>query len=131
QTRELGVKNLEDSTWHLERLLHQNNYSLKVEPIQMHVIDEDLHESISNNKLSILNNKHVFLENPISSVPVDIYDFVFKIQIENLVPVINYPEKNPHFISKNQRLLRLEDRGCTFHIDLLSLSGHKGPEAKK
>src|SRR5690606_11469453 len=69
-------------------------------------------------------------ENPVAAVPVDLYDYVFEIQSKNLVPVINFPEKDPHFNSKSQRLLRLKDRGCAFHVDLLSLSGHHGQEAK-
>src|SRR5690606_7824111 len=56
---------------------------------------------------------------------------VFEIQLKGLTPVFNFPGKDPQFISKNHRISRLEDRGCVFHIDLLSLSGANGPEAKK
>jgi len=125
------AQNIEDIAHDVENLLYRNNYHVQVNPIRVHAINQELNKKISSNNLNVLNSRHVFLENPISSIPVDIYEFIFAVQLKNLVPVINFPEKDTHFTSKSQRLLRLEDRGCVFHIDLLSLSGHNGQEAKK
>src|SRR5690606_27766735 len=113
-----------------ESLLYRNNYNIKVHPVKAHLIDGDLNEAIANNHLNTLNNKHVFLESPDTEIPHNLYDYIFAIQLKNFIPVINFPERNSHFTSKNQRLLKLKDRGCVFHIDLLSLTGHFGQEAK-
>lgn len=123
-------QSIEDLTRDVENLLNNYDYHLKLNPLKVHWVD-DLSRLLAEDQLSVLNDKYIFLENSSLTSTGDIYDFVFEIQLRNLVPVFNLPGKDPKFILSNQRLSRLEDRGCVFHIDLLSLSGQNGQEAKK
>src|SRR5690606_26031784 len=61
----------------------------------------------------------------------DIFDCIFDLQLKSCDPVLVYPEKTLHLTAKYPRFSRLKDRGCQFQIDLLSLTGYNGVEAKK
>lgn len=122
------IENIADE---LETLLFRHHYNIKIRPVEIHDINGSLKERISNTCVSTLNDKYLFLDFKAHALPVDICNLLSAIEEKQLLPVLHFPEKNPHFDVKRQRLFQFKKCNCVFHIDLLSLSGFHGPRVKK
>lgn len=135
--KDIKVKNdrnnpsIEKIAQDVEATLFEHNHDVTIHTAKVYTVDEKLKGLIASGEYIKLNNKYVFLENPSSTFSSDIYDCIFDLQLKNHAPVLIYPEKNPYLTGKYPRIMRLKDRGCLFQIDLLSLTGYFGTEAKK
>src|SRR5690606_37459970 len=115
----------------IEAALFEQKHDVTIHPAHVYIIDERLKGTITRDEFKRANNKYVFLANPRNIFSNDIFDCIFELQLKNCVPILSFPEKTAHLVTKYPRLTRLKERGCQFQIDLLSLTGYCGAEAKK
>ncbi|MGL5575076.1 MAG: tyrosine-protein phosphatase, partial [Sarcina sp.] len=61
----------------------------------------------------------------------EIMDIFYELKIKGIVPVIAHPERYKSFQKKNDMINEFIDVGCLFQLNVGSIEGHFGGEAKK
>jgi len=115
----------------LEGIFLKHHITKTIQHTYVHNLDSELKQKTENNLLLPLENRYVFFNNQIAISSTEVRDYIFDLQMNNLKPVIVFPEKNVQYNSKTERLIRLFDRGVMFQIDWLSLTGSHGKAAQK
>ena len=84
-------------------------------------------------KLLTLGNtgKYLLLELPMLEIPHYTDQVFFELQVNGLTPVLAHPERYRSLYDKPERLLDWANKGILFQLDLRSLDGKYGPQAKR
>lgn len=126
-----------------ERILEATDYLnevLRVQGIPMTVllgsenyIFPDMARWLTEGKLLTLGNKekYVLVELPMSEIPHYTDQVFFELQVAGVTPVLAHPERNKRLVEEPERIITWAERGVLFQVDLRSLSGRYGPEAKE
>ena len=122
---------IEDKAKALEEIFLRHNINKTIQYTYVHSLNEELNRLIELDLLFKLDNQYVFFDNQIEIPSNEVRDYIFDFQINNLKPILVFPEKNNLYNSKIDRLNRLFDRGVLFQIDWLSLTGFYGNSAQK
>lgn len=86
---------------------------------------------VRERKMLTLNNSgFMLLEFPFSIVPPYSHETVYKLQLDNITPVIAHPERNRDFVRNISLLEEFIDRGCLLQVDSPSIMGIYGERAK-
>jgi protein-tyrosine phosphatase len=82
-------------------------------------------------RLTINGTHYILVELPMGDVPFFADDFVYKLQLAGLIPVIAHPERNLRIINDPNKLYRFVDRGCLCQINTGSITGLYGKQVQK
>lgn len=82
------------------------------------------------NFLTLNNSGFLLVEFPFSGVPAYSHEVMYRLQLENITPVIAHPERNRSFIRKPGLLSEFRERGCLLQIDSASIIGYFGERTK-
>ena len=104
-------------------------------PIKLHLAAEYLmdalfEERLEQNDLLKLGDEgnQVLVETSYFTPPMDMDSILRRIQQKGLYPVLAHPER--YVYMRKERYTTLKDKGIRFQLNLSSLSGAYGPEAK-
>lgn len=78
------------------------------------------------NSLSLNNSRYILIEPPDDIISRNFYDDIYWLQLQGLLPIIAYPEKNKSFLKNFKLLMGLISRGCMIQIDAASIAGFNG-----
>jgi tyrosine-protein phosphatase YwqE len=80
------------------------------------------------NKVSLLtiSSNMVLVEFSMVTLPLDLQDVLFQMQLQNYQPVLAHPERYTFLLRKKEVFDELKNAGCWFQLNLLSLTGHYG-----
>lgn len=93
-----------------------------------YLADNSLIEKAENKSILCLKDRYVLIESSFMGFSDNIYDIIFKIQMNNYIPVLAHPERY-YFLHKNySEYIKLKKAGCIFQINLLSTCGFYGSE---
>ncbi|MGY5851051.1 tyrosine-protein phosphatase [Salegentibacter sp. F14] len=91
--------------------------------MDQHLMD-DLEEG--ENLLTITGN-NVLVEMSYFQAPINLKEILFKILTSGHKPILAHPERYAYFHSKNlEKYTDLKNRGCSFQMNMLSLTSHYG-----
>ena len=123
--QELGKK--------LEEKINQAGIHLKLEIAAEYYLDENLFSKIDNNHsdLLLISNKYLLFETPFFNKPVNLTEFVFKVNSLGILPLLAHPERYIYLNSDNDLVDELIRMGTLFQMNINSLGGYYGPEVKK
>lgn len=76
--------------------------------------------------LLTLKDNYVLVEMSYLSAPIQLYDFIFELQLEGYKPVLAHPERYLFYYNKFEEYNRLKKAGCLFQLNLLSTVGYYG-----
>jgi len=84
-------------------------------------------------KLQTLGNagKYLLLEFPMLETPHYVDQVFFDLQVAGVTPVLAHPERYRDLYDRPERLVDWANKGILFQLDLRSLSGRYGPQAKR
>ena len=84
-------------------------------------------------KLLTLGNtgKYLLLELPMLEIPHYTDQVFFDLQVTGLTPILAHPERYRGLYDKPERLLDWAKKGILFQLDLRSMGGKYGPQAKR
>jgi protein-tyrosine phosphatase len=88
----------------------------------------DILDRIENGHALTINNtgKYILLEFPSQMIPQGIKDFIFKLKLNGITPVITHPERNP-FIQRDPHILyEFITMGALSQVTAMSLTGDFG-----
>jgi protein-tyrosine phosphatase len=80
---------------------------------------------------TINNTDYILLEFPLSYLPINATEIIFKMLTSGFRPIITHPERNYSVLRKPDVLLGILDSGVLVQITSESLTGAFGPEAKE
>ena len=89
--------------------------------------------------LNILNQKevlpvfqnYILTELPFSIMPMNVSEMVFEIITAGYKPILAHPERYFYYHHDFSEFARLKDLGFLLQVNLLSLTGHYGPQVTK
>ncbi len=93
----------------------------------------DLAKWVSAGKLLTLGNtgKCILVELPMLEIPHYTEQVFFELQVLGITPVLAHPERNKGLADQPERILEWAKKGILFQLNLRSISGHYGPQARQ
>ena len=95
--------------------------------------DQYLLEEIEKKNLICLKENNVLVETSYIATPLNFFEIIFKISINNYTPILAHPERYINFYESFglKGFFKLADSGCKFQVNLLSSTGYYGSEVLK
>jgi protein-tyrosine phosphatase len=81
--------------------------------------------------LLTLKDKLVLVELSFAVPAINLREILFDMQLKGYQPVLAHPERYLYFGANRKWYDQLRDAGCYFQLNLLSFSGHYGPESRQ
>ncbi|MHB8126282.1 MAG: tyrosine-protein phosphatase [Desulfitobacteriaceae bacterium] len=107
--------------------------SVRILPGAENYIFPDMAKWASEGKLITLGNtgKYLLVELPMLEIPRYTDQVFFDLQVNGITPVLAHPERQKVLVDEPERLLDWARKGILFQLDLRSMSGKYGSEARR
>lgn len=105
--------------------------SVKLHLAAENMLDNLFEERLEQNDLLPMgkNGDHLLVETSYFNPPMDLNNILFRIKAKGYVPVLAHPERYVYMGEADYR--QLTDMGVRFQVNLLSIIGKYGTEARK
>lgn len=111
--------------------LKQEGINMEFEAAAEYYMDENFEQLIEEGNLLTFGNNYVLFELSYLTEQQSFNEIVFKLNSKGYNPILAHPERYPYYYSKNgSKFQDIHDRGVFFQINLMSLSGKYGPQAR-
>jgi len=106
---------------------------VEILPGAEHYIFPELAKWARDGKLMTLGNtgKYLLVEFPMLEIPHYTDQVFFELQVLGITPVLAHPERNKGLADEPKRILEWAKKGVLFQLNIRSLSGHYGPQARQ
>ncbi|MBO0952328.1 tyrosine-protein phosphatase [Fibrella forsythiae] len=84
-----------------------------------------------NDLLSFGTERYVLIETGWASLPMQLNTWIFQMQVQGYKPVLAHPERYAYFRGKTEALADLRQQGCLLQLNLMSLTGRYGSDARR
>ncbi len=95
-----------------------------------YMIDPDFDDIFKEDHRMILPGNFILIEMPFLSEAHDMEKTIFSICLAGLKPILAHPERYGYYGRDQSRLLRFKEMGCLLQLNLLSMTGYYGKDAK-
>lgn len=102
-------------------LLHSAEYRM----------DSFFNSQLEKKLVNPMPNNYLLVENSFVQEAWNIDKLLFDLKMAGYKPILAHPERYPYYHTKKDRYRQLHDSGTLFQINLLSLAGNYGKEAKQ
>ncbi len=89
-------------------------------------LDENLMQLVQHEKLLTLKDNFILIEMSYLNAPIQLYDFLFELQLKGYQLVLAHPERYTFFHSNKKEYAKLKKAGCLFQLNLLATVGYYG-----
>ncbi len=96
-----------------------------------YMLDSSLFERIEKKSLLTLKDNFVLVEMSYVNKPTHLFDLIFKLKVSGYIPVMAHPERYRFLFDDFNYYKTLQDRGCIFQLNLLSVTGYYGYDVLK
>ncbi len=94
-------------------------------------LDENLMQQIQQEKLLTLKDNFILIEMSYLNAPIQLYDFLFELQLKGYQLILAHPERYTYFHSNKKEFAKLKKAGCLFQLNLLATVGYYGKNASE
>mgnify|MGYP006162988397 CR=1 FL=1 len=94
-------------------------------------LDENLMQLAQRENLLTLKDNFILIEMSYLNAPIQLYDFLFELQLKGYQLVLAHPERYNYFHSNKKEFAKLKKAGCLFQLNLLSTTGYYGESVAK
>jgi tyrosine-protein phosphatase YwqE len=112
----------------LKRRLENDNIEINISAAAEYYVDYDFEQRIGNENFLTFGEKYILIEFSFLESPRNMYDIIFKLQLEGYVVVLAHPARYQYFDLKDYE--SLINRGVLFQLNLLSLIGYYSNQVK-
>lgn len=112
----------------LKSELKNRNIEIEIEAAAEYYYDEYFLELLKTNNLLTIHKQYLLFELSYLTKPSGIDEVIFQIQTKGLKPLLAHPERYPYL--KMSDYAKFKEAGCLFQMNILSLTGHYGEQAK-
>lgn len=96
-----------------------------------YMLDDHFSVLFQSEKLLTLKDNYALVEMSYINAPIQLYTFLFDLQVAGYIPVLAHPERYLFYHSNFEEYLKLKKAGCLFQLNLLSTVGYYGNEIAK
>lgn len=127
-TRDIILQKLEE----VQKEISNANIDIEFHAAAEYYIDEHFASQLENKvPLLTISGNMVLVEISMLTMPMDLQEILFEMQMQNYQPVLAHPERYTYLLRNKELLDQLKDSGCYFQMNLLSLSGHYGEDVQR
>lgn len=96
-----------------------------------YIMDDYFVSLFEEKKLLTIKDNFVLVEMSYINPPIQLFDYIFKLQVAGYIPVLAHPERYIFYHSDFSNYAKLKKAGCYFQMNLLSATGYYGKEVAK
>ena len=100
----------------------------EIQAASEYLLDESVLKKAKNKALLTLKDNFVLVELSYLNAPIQLYDFLYQLQLSGYYVVLAHPERYSYFHSSKKEFKKLKKVGCLFQLNLLSTVGYYGKE---
>jgi tyrosine-protein phosphatase YwqE len=115
----------------IRQALRDENIDMEIQAAAEYYFDDGLFRKLDEEKLLTFGDNYVLFEISYINCPDNINDLIFRMQVQGYKPVLAHPERYPFWYHDYDKYREIKDLGVVLQLNLNSLSGYYGPEAKK
>ena len=94
-------------------------------------ISDNMMRLLEEGKASTINNScYVLFELPLNSEPLNLYDVIYSLQENKLIPILAHPERYSYVQKEPELVYDLIDKGCLMQANYGSIIGQYGVKAE-
>ena len=112
----------------LQEELQKRAINISITPSAEYYLDDEFEKKLAANSLLPLFDQHLLVETSTLYADPKFREYLFKIRMKEYTPVIAHPERYVYL--KEEDYTHLINLSCKFQVNILSLTGHYGPEVK-
>ena len=101
---------------------------LHLQAASEYFLDESLMKRIGENALLTLKENYVLVEMSYLNAPLQLYDFLFELQLKGYQLILAHPERYSFLHGKKKEYAKLKKAGCMFQLNLLATVGYYGKD---
>ncbi|TXB66842.1 capsular biosynthesis protein [Vicingus serpentipes] len=94
-------------------------------------LDDGLEKLIDTKQILTFGDNYVLFELPFMQEPQNFQEVVFKFQTSGYKPILAHPERYNYWHKNFEKFEEVNAKSVLLQLNLLSLTGHYGPEVKK
>ena len=102
--------------------------ALNLQAASEYFLDESLMKMISDKALLTLKDNYVLVEMSYLNAPLQLYDFLFELQLKGYQLILAHPERYSFLHGKKKEYAKLKKAGCMFQLNLLATVGYYGKD---
>ncbi|MFN7044591.1 MAG: tyrosine-protein phosphatase [Flavobacterium sp.] len=100
----------------------------EIQAASEYLLDESIITKAKNKELLTLKGNFVLMELSYLNAPIQLYDFLYLLQLSGYHVVLAHPERYSYFHSNKKEFEKLKKAGCLFQLNLLSTVGYYGKD---
>lgn len=109
----------------------ENGINIEFDAAAEYYIDETLYEKIEKHELLTIGDNYVLAELSYMNKSNNSADIIYKMQVAGYKVLLAHPERYPYFYQNDfDEYHKLKDRNVYFQVNIMSLLGKYGKEAK-
>lgn len=113
-------------------LLNNEFGSIAIKAAAEYMMDSFFYDLLKKGEpLLTLKDDYVLVEMSYINPPIQLYDFIFELQIAGYKPVLAHPERYLFYHNNFKEFYKLKKAGCLFQLNLLSTVGYYGKEVTR
>jgi len=113
--------------------IRQSGLEMEIEASAEYYLDDAFEALIANDTLLPFggDKRYVLFELPFVAEPLNLSSAIFNLQLKDYKPILAHPERYGYWFKTPEKLAEIAEKGVLLQLNLNSLSGYYGPEAKK
>ena len=104
---------------------------IEIEAAAEYYLDEGFYDHLHSGEVMSINNKYLLFETSYVSKPLQLEEMIFEIAAAGYIPLMAHPERYRYVEDPLKEYGRFKELGALLQLDLNSLGGHYGKDAKK
>ena len=104
---------------------------VEIEAAAEYYLDEGFYDHLHSGEVMSINNKYLLFETSYVSKPLQLEEMIFEILAAGYIPLMAHPERYRYVEDPLKEYSRFKELGALLQLDLNSLGGHYGKDAKK
>ncbi len=104
---------------------------IKIEAAAEYYLDEGFYDHLHSGEVMSIKNKYLLFETSYASKPLQLEEMIFEISASGYIPIMAHPERYRYVNDPLKEYGRFKELGVLLQLDLNSLGGHYGRDAKK
>jgi protein-tyrosine phosphatase len=111
--------------------IREHDIPMEIDAAAEYYVDDGFGQKLENEKLLTFGNNHLLFEISYINCPDNISETIFRMQVLGYKPVMAHPERYPFWYNNFSQYQSFRDQGVLLQVNINSLSGYYGYEAKK
>jgi tyrosine-protein phosphatase YwqE len=104
---------------------------MEIQAAAEYYLDDGFVKKLENEKLLTIGDNYLLFEISYINCPDNVEEIIFRMQVLGYNPILAHPERYPFWYGNFEKYKKLKDMGALFQLNINSLGGYYGPDAKR